>query len=232
MWSAKTFRNKRQCLKSFFNWCVREGLLKSNPVEKIEKPKLPQRLPRFINKEEALTVIAHAEFYPWRYSFEKVRNLAIIATFIMTGLRLNELINLKVHDVDFQSGEIFVEKGKGRKERIIPIYPKLQLSLSTYINERRRLGAQSKYFFHSARSTQKLTPKTVQNICRKVSGSSGIKFTPHSLRHTFGHLSTDAGLGLYQLKDIMGHSTVSTTEIYSSISKEGLKRKFFETELF
>ena len=232
LWSPKTFRNERQYLKTFFDWLLREGIVKSNPVEKIEKPKLPKRLPRFITKDQSLTILAHTEYYNWRYRFERVRNVAIIAVFLMTGIRLNELINLRVQDVDLDTQEIFVHEGKGKKDRIVPIYPKLQSILSNYNRERKHLTRQSQWFFHSARSDKRMTPKTVHQMCKKVSYESGIKFTPHMLRHTFGRLSLDGGLGMYQLKELMGHSNISTTEIYASVSKEGLKRSFYNTQLF
>jgi site-specific recombinase XerD len=232
LWTGKTFRNERQYLKSFFNWCVREGYFKDNPVDKIEKPRLPKRLPRFITKDQSLTVLAHAEYFNWRYRFERCRNVAIIATFLMTGLRLNELINLRVKDIDFSSKEIFVERGKGRKERIVPIHPRLHSILVNYDRERQHLSKQSQWLFHSARSEQRMTAKTIQTICNKVSCESGIKFTPHMLRHTMARLSLDSGLGIYQVKELLGHSSVASTEIYSSVSKEGLKNAFFSTQLF
>ncbi|WP_422009442.1 tyrosine-type recombinase/integrase [Roseivirga pacifica] len=232
LWTGKTFRNERQYLKTFFSWCVREGYFKDNPVDKIEKPRLPKRLPRFITKDQSLTILAHAEYYNWRYRFERCRNVAIIATFLMTGLRLNELINLRVSDVDFVSKEVFVKEGKGRKERIVPMHPRLQSILTNYNLDRQHLSKQSHWFFHSARSAQRMTPKTIQTICAKVSRESGIKFTPHMLRHTMARLSLDSGLGIYQVKELLGHSSITSTEIYSSVSKEGLKHSFFSKQLF
>ena len=232
LWSAKTFRNERQYLKSFFDWLVREDVLKSNPIDKIEKPKLPKNLPRFITKEQAMTILSHAQFFKWRYSFERVRNIALIAMFLMTGLRLNELINLRVQDIDFYSKEIFVKNGKGRKERIVPMYPRLESFLKAYNEERKILKNQSQWFFHSVKSDKRMTPKAIQTVCRKVSKESGVKFTPHMLRHTMARLSLDSGLGIYQVKELLGHASVSSTEIYSSVSKAGLKNAFCATQLF
>jgi len=231
LWSSRTLRNHRQYLNTFFTWCEKEGHIKENPVAKIERPKLPKTLPRFITKEQSYSILYHAEYYPWRYRFERVRNVAIMAMFLMTGLRLNELINVQVQDVDLNAQEILVRKGKGRKERIVPIYPKLERVLRTYAEERQKLSKPTPWFFHSAKSDKRMTGKTVQKVCQKISKQAKVKFTPHMLRHTFGHLSTNAGLGVYQIKEIMGHANLSSTEIYLSVSKDALKRSMYAVEL-
>ncbi len=231
LWSARTLRNHRQYLNTFFTWCVEEGHVTENPVRKIARPKLPKTLPRFITKQQAFSVLYHTEYYPWRYKFERVRNVAIIALFLMTGLRLNELINLQLQDVDMNAQEILVRKGKGRKERIVPIYPKLERILKTYLEEKQRLNKPTAWFFHSAKSDKRMTAKTVQKVCQKISKKAKIKFTPHMLRHTFGHLSTNAGLGVYQIKEIMGHANLSSTEIYLSVAKDALKKSMYAVDL-
>lgn len=125
LWSSKTFRNKRQHLKTFFNYCCAYDYIKINPVDKITKPKLAKTLPRFIETRDLLSIIAHTDLYPWRYDIERVRNKAIISTFLFTGIRLNELLNLHFTDINIEEQEITIKKGKGDKERIVPIHVKL-----------------------------------------------------------------------------------------------------------
>ena len=118
-WKPSTFRNNRQYIKSFYDWCVREQYVKNNPVEKIEKPKLPKHAPRYITKEEAQQILACCHFYNWTYPFERIRNEAILCTFLMTGVRLSELLNIKSTDVNIDEMEIFIRMGKGSKDRIV-----------------------------------------------------------------------------------------------------------------
>ncbi|WP_431167661.1 tyrosine-type recombinase/integrase [Tenacibaculum halocynthiae] len=231
LWSAKTFRNKRQQFKSFFDYCYSHDYIKNNPVTKIGKPKLAKTLPRFIEAQDLLSIIAHTELYPWRYELERTQNRAIIGTFLFTGMRLNELLNLQFTDVNISEQEITIKKGKGNKQRIVPIHPKLLPLLNNYIKERKKCKNQSIWFFQSLKQPTQIMPKTIHNICKKISKVSGVKFTPHNLRHSFARGCINAGLGLYQTKEMLGHASVSTTEIYLSISKDALKKSFSEAVL-
>ena len=203
-WSPKTFRNYRQDLKSFFNWCVKEKFFKENPVDAIEKPKLPKALPRCVSREEVQKILYHCEWYTWRYRLERIRNTAILATYILTGLRRQELLNLEVFDVNLVSKEICVRDGKNRKDRLVPIHPILMPKLETYFEERKKTKRPSRWFFTGVNSDKQLTAKDICRICKKISLDSGIYFTPHMLRHTFGRLSVEADLNLYKVKEIMG----------------------------
>jgi len=102
--------------------------------------------------------------------------------------------------------------------------------LENYISEKKERLQPSQWFFTSIRSTAQLTAKNVQQMCLQVSTEAKIKFTPHMLRHTFGRLCIDQDFNIYKLKEIMGHSSVSTTQIYLSLSKEGIKRSFANVE--
>ncbi|WP_459212020.1 tyrosine-type recombinase/integrase [Aquimarina rhabdastrellae] len=226
LWSARTFRNNRQYLKTFFEYCRTHGFIDENPISKINKPKIPKALPRFLTKEQVHSILFHTEFFEWRYHIEKTRNIAIIATFVFTGMRLNELIHLRMEDVNLETKEIIIHFGKGRKERIVPIYPKLMPILQKYLTAKKSIKQQSPWFFQSLRKPSKISSKTIQGFCNKISKASGIKFSPHPLRHTFARNAINAGVGLYMVKEMLGHSSVSTTEIYLSVSKKNLKEVF------
>lgn len=230
-WSPKTFRNYRQAFSSFFTWCVKKGYVKKNPVQKIEKPKLPKRIPRSLTKEQTHTILGQTFWYQWNTPMGKSRNEAIITTFVYAGLRLQELLNLQTTDVDLRAREIIVREGKGRKDRIVPIHPRLAIALTGYIRDKQKAGNFNRWFFTGINSDKQLSPKDIHNICRKISKASGVYFTPHMLRHTFGRLAIDADLNIFKLKEIMGHSCVSTTQIYLSVSKEGVKRSFEKLKL-
>lgn len=231
LWAARTFRNQRQYLKTFFSYCMNHDFIGKNPVDRIEKPRLPKTLPRFLTKEQTVSILAHTEYYSWRYTLEKYRSKAIITTFLFTGMRLNELRNLKIEDVNMVDNEIIVKKGKGRKERMIPIHPNLKPVLQSYLHKKKKINIISPWFFNSLRSAERVSEKTVQRVCKKISQASGVKFTAHMLRHTYARNCISNGIGLYQTKELLGHASVATTEIYLSISKEKLKKAFCEATL-
>lgn len=231
LWSARTFRNNRQYLKTFFTYCTIHNLIKENPVSPIEKPRVAKVLPRFLTKDQVRTILYHTEFFPWRYRIERSRNIAIVQTFLYTGMRFNELINLKTEDVNLKNQEILIKHGKVKKERIVPMYPKLIPILEVYLQQKENLKLTSSYFFQSFVDNKKMSAKSIQGFCRKVSVEGGIKFTPHQLRHTFARNTLNAGIGLYMVKEMLGHSSVSTTEMYLSVSKQALKQTFCEAIL-
>ena len=124
-WSEKTIKGVLQAFSLFFKWCVEKNYLSENPVAKIPKPKLPKRIPEHLSKENAEKILDWTANYPFNYAFEKARALAILATFLFTGVRLSELYNLRVNDVDVANKVVFVKSGKGRKDRMIPMSTKL-----------------------------------------------------------------------------------------------------------
>ncbi len=214
LWSPKTFRNVRQCLSSYFNFCIKFGYLKKNPVKEIDKPKLPQALPRSLTQEQAKIILAYTLDHNWHYKLERIRNYAIIMTFLHTGLRLSELLNLKTQDVDLHNGLITITLGKNQKDRLVPISGQLKRILKQYQDERRGKLSVSLWFFTSVRSSCRLTSKNLQTICQKISKESGIKFTPHMLRHTFARTSVENDMNLFKLMQILGHTNLSTTQRY------------------
>ena len=117
LWSAKTLRNYRQNLSTYFDFLVTKNYLKTNPVNDIAKPKLPKRLPRCLTKTQIKTLISEVQTYRWSTSLEQWRNPAIIFTFFYTGIRMSELLNLKTSHIHFAERHIFIENGKGKKDR-------------------------------------------------------------------------------------------------------------------
>lgn len=223
-WSSKTYITVLQSLRTFFRWCLIRNYVSKNPTDKVEKPRLPKRLPRCLTKNEVQKVFGCASNYNWLYKFERTRNLAILYTFLYSGVRLNELLNLKLLDVDINSEEIYIHKAKGGKNRIIPIHPELRDVLQEYINERKDVGKQSCWLFTGIHSNKRLYEKNVHELCKKISVKSGVKFTPHMLRHTFARMVCEANVNLFKLKEMLGHSHVNTTQIYLSVSKDGMKK--------
>lgn len=225
-WVAKTFLVYRQCLMTFFSWCMANGYISTNPIQAIHKPKVPKALPRFLTKQEVERLLAQLTLFPWRYDFERVRNEAIIYTLLYSGIRLSELLNLKLTDINLSDEEIFVRRGKGKKDRIVPIHSLLSVRLRIYLEARKGMNNSSPWFFTGVRSEKPLQAKDVLRICKRLSRACGVKFTPHRLRHTLGRLSIEANLNPYKLKEILGHSNIATTMIYSSVSTKNIKDSF------
>ncbi len=231
VWSPKTVRAYLQSFQSFYKWCQIRGYVKKNPAQNIEKPKLPQRLPRCLTKEQAQKVLSHAQNYPWNSDFAQSRNITILYVFLFTGMRLNELLHLRFDDVNLKTDEILIREGKGKKERIVPIHPTLSRVLRNYFRQRKERNKRSKWFFTGVNSDKRLYEKNVHEICRKIIVSSGIKFYPHMLRHTFARLACDENINLFKLKEVLGHTEISTTQIYLSVSKKGVKESVNRLEL-
>lgn len=230
-WEPKTFRNHWQNLKTFFNWCIKRGILKKNPVEGIEKPKMKKHLPRCISREETLKVLYYSASIKWKYKLEQSRNEAIIQTLLFTGLRLQELLNLQTTDVNLADGSIFVRMGKGGKDRIVPIHPRLIPKLRGYVEERKQSLNPSQWFFTGIKSDKQLGQRDIRRILSVISNEADTKITAHMLRHTFGKLMVEADFNIYKLKEIMGHEQVTTTQRYVSIAPESIKKSFEKIKL-
>jgi len=217
-WSAKTFRLYRQYLKTFFMWAVGEGYLEINPVTPIKQPRLPKRLPRCLSPDEARKVLLASSNCNWYSELQCSRNEAICYTLVYAGLRLSEFINLRSNDVCLKEKTIRVVEGKNDKERLIPISDDLRLVLGRYQRDRKRLGVKSQWFFGSSKSEKQLTKKNATDIFRRVSKKSGVKFTAHMLRHTFGRICVESDIDIRTIQIWMGHEDIRTTQIYTYVS--------------
>ncbi|ETB64111.1 MAG: hypothetical protein O210_OD1C00001G0594 [Parcubacteria bacterium RAAC4_OD1_1] len=222
-WSANTFIVYHKTLLVFFRWCVKQGYLTKNPIEDIEKPKLENKLPFKLNKQTALRLLEIVYNYPYDSKFLRYRNHAIFSTFIFTGLRKKELLNLKFTDVDLENFTIFVKQGKGNKDRIVPMSYTLAQTLKRYVEERKRFNKTCPEFFASSRENMGFTDNGLKKLVEQMREKSKIKFTVHKLRHTFATLMLEGGCDIYSLSRMMGHSDIKTTTIYLSASAEHLR---------
>jgi site-specific recombinase XerD len=122
----------------FFRWCRQEGHITSNPIESIEVPKLERKIPTKLTKQEAMRILEMVDNFPYQHPFLRFQTYAIFATFIYTGIRKKELLNLKFTDVDIENLSLFIRQGKGSKDRIIPINYKLAKALQKYLEYRKK----------------------------------------------------------------------------------------------
>jgi integrase/recombinase XerC len=221
--SARSVNRKLSTLKSYFKYLTKEELIDENPMPKVQSPKTSKKLPVFVDRESMETLFSEEIFSS---DFEGIRNRLIIEMFYMTGIRLSELINLENSNIDFYQQSIKV-LGKRNKERIIPISAELIDSIKKYIEIRDKnveVTEQNDYFYVTIKG-KKLYERLAYHIVNLYLGkvSTLQKKSPHVLRHTFATHMLNNGADLNAIKEILGHSNLAATQVYTHNTIEKLK---------
>ncbi|HQB28397.1 MAG TPA: tyrosine-type recombinase/integrase [Paludibacter sp.] len=219
--SARSISRKVSALKSFWNYLLKQNFTQVNPTLKIVLPKTKKPLPAFFKHREVSQVITDPHIP--QDNFERIRDVLIVAVFYMTGIRLSELINIQENDVDVVAGELRVI-GKRNKERIIPLDKLLCEKISIYIDKKEDLvGPGTSYLFVRANG-MKMYPKLVSNIIRKLMSqvSTLPQISPHVLRHSFATALLDGGADINAVKELLGHSSLAATQVYTHTGFETL----------
>ncbi|MBI4823569.1 MAG: tyrosine recombinase XerC [Nitrospirae bacterium] len=200
-------------LKSFLKFLVREGVLKTSPARLVSSPRQPKHLPRFLSVDEVFALME----LPESIGFLVQRDRAILELIYSSGLRVSELVGLNTEDVDIKECLVRV-KGKGKKERIVPIGRKAISALKSYIVERLILKKPEEAFFLNRNGTR-LTDRGVSRIVAKYARAVSIrgKVSPHTLRHTFATHLLQSGADLRVIQELLGHSSLSTTQKYTHL---------------
>jgi integrase/recombinase XerC len=220
--SERTVNRKISTIKTYFRYLVKEGVIVVNPVKKILTPKSDKKLPVFINEKQMDNLFDEVKFGE---DYNGIRNKMIIETFYNTGIRLSELINLHVNDVDFEQRTIKV-LGKRNKERIIPLNRDFCNILNEYISHRKsQFPGQEDGSLFLTSSGNKLYPRLVYRIVRHFLSlvTTSDKKSPHVLRHTFATHMLNKGADLNAIKELLGHANLSATEVYTHNTFEKLK---------
>ena len=209
-------------LKSFYDYLLFEKLIKINPVSNIESPKLRRKLPSTLSIEEINSMINNID----KTRKESERNIAIIETLYGCGLRVSELINLKISDLYFEEDFVKVT-GKGNKQRLVPVSEVNKQCINTYlINSRTKLNIDSRSsdILFLNRNGYKLTRAMIFTIVKSLSKKAGIKKTisPHSFRHSFATHLLENGADLKTIQQLLGHESITTTEIYMHLDNKAL----------
>jgi integrase/recombinase XerD len=220
---------KTSALRQFFKFCCLEKKLTENPAENLESPKQGQRLPKNLSNEDISALLAAADTglayaHDETASALRARDRAIVYLLYATGLRISELTGLTPHDVDLQLGYLRV-KGKGGKERIAPFAPVAGEHLRHWIEEHRAsLQPATDHVFINSRGLA-LTRQSVWKTLKELALQAGISTTlsPHKLRHSFATHLLQSGMNLRSLQMLLGHSDLSTTQIYAHVTPEHLK---------
>jgi len=222
-WKTNTYICFYKSFLVFFKWCIKQGVLDKNPMEGMDKPKIEKLLPSKLTKQDAMKILEAVYNYPYDQPFLRVRNHAIFSTFIFSGIRKQELLCLKLTDVDIENLSIFVRQGKGKKDRIVPMTYTLAQTLKRYLEFRKKLNKTCPELFASLNRNQGFTDSGLKRLVEQVQIASRIKFTVHKLRHTFATLMLEGGCDIYSLSKMMGHSDINTTTIYLYASAEHLR---------
>ena len=212
------------CIRSFYKFLLIEKYITNNPSELLELPKRKRTLPKVLSMEEIdkLLNIKLDDAYSYR-------NKAMLELMYATGLRVSELINLKLHDVDLNMAYVRTI-GKGNKERIVPLGDVALKYLSLYINNYRDNLLKNKncdYIFINNHGSS-LTRQGFFKILKKIAKEQDVKtsFSPHTLRHSFATHLLENGADLRSIQELLGHSDISTTQIYTHISNQRLKENY------
>ncbi|MER3497836.1 MAG: integrase [Chitinophagaceae bacterium] len=224
--TAKTVARKISSLRSFFKYQVKTGVLQQSPMSRITSPKIPKKLPEFIKIEDAekLTqTLKHTD------SWKGLNSKALILLFYNTGMRLSELIQLKTSQVDFGRKQLKV-LGKGNKERIIPVSADVIELIKDYLNEKKKQFEQAEQdVLLVTEKGKKLYPKyawlLVNNFLREEVKTLHKK-SPHVLRHSFATHLMNNGANLNAVKELLGHSSLAATQVYTHNTIEKLKETY------
>ncbi|HOZ16696.1 MAG TPA: tyrosine-type recombinase/integrase [Candidatus Portnoybacteria bacterium] len=220
-----SIKRKISALKSFYKYHQKIGKLKTNPADKINSPKIPERLPKFVEQQKINNLFEEPEKY-FKNTFEGMQEKLLIDVLYSTGMRRQELINLKWSDINFSSNQVKVT-GKGNKQRLIPIGNELVNSLrifqNTQINQLKNIP-KAAYVFLTKDGNQ-LYPNYVYRIVKLHIGhcSTAEKKSPHVLRHSFATHMSNNGAKLNDIKELLGHASLASTQVYTHNTIEQLK---------
>jgi integrase/recombinase XerC len=218
-----TLSRKLATLRSFFRFLNREGEMEGNPARALPTPSLPQRLPPALTVDEAFRLLEGAGLA----SRSPLRDRAALELLYSSGLRVGELSSLDLEDLDLPGGIVRV-KGKGRKERLVPVGSKAVLALARYVTEERRsLPADRDPLFVNRRGTR-LSSRSINRLITALCRRQGWpkKVTPHSLRHSFATHLLSGGADLRAIQEMLGHKSLSTTQRYTRVDLDQLTRVY------
>ena len=223
--NATSINRRLSALRSFYRFALARKLVDKDPVHGVTGPKKGRPLPQFL-KENEMDRLLDAD--SWTESFEDVRDRMVIMTFYETGIRLSELIGLDDSMVDFSNRQLKVT-GKRNKQRVIPFGEELLATLRDYMKCRdKEVNLQSDALFVTVKGQRMTTSQVREAVRKNLSKVCTLKKrTPHVLRHTFATAMLNNKAGIESVKKLLGHESLSTTEIYTHTTFEQLKREYY-----
>lgn len=222
-YSKTTIARRLACLRSFFRFCCREQLVQANPAKALRTPKAGRKLPHFLSTEQIVTLLEA----PPTNEVLGLRDRAILETLYSAGLRVAELVGLNLGDWN-RDADVIRVLGKGRKERIAPIGRHASIALQRWLEVRepspRASAAHQQAMFLNKNGTR-ITTRSIGRMLEKYLQLTGLEkiTTPHTLRHTFATHLLDGGADLRSVQELLGHKSLTTTQIYTHVSTKRLR---------
>ena len=225
-------------LRTFYKFLIRHGAAESSPIKNLSLPKLEKRLPKFLTKQQ-MEALLIAPFALLKIQKEKkvgrpisqiaaMRDVAVLETIYSCGLRVSELCGLRVADVDW-SEQIMRVRGKGKKERLVPIGKPALMAIQDYWNMfKQPPGGAAPIFFAETNKRAPLSPLQLSRRLKKYLSIAGLdpSLTPHKLRHSYATHLLDAGADLRSVQELLGHAHLITTQVYTHVTTERLKKAY------
>ena len=225
-YSNKSISRALSCLRSFYSFLVEVKILKENVFRRIHNPKVEKKLPNFLNEKEIEDILDSIK----ENTKEEIRNKCIFELLYSTGLRVSELSDLKISDLDLKEKSIRV-MGKGYKERIAYYGNYADNLLQKYLKVRDKflVKGENPYVFIN-KIGGKLSRQSIEAIIKKIANLSSLnhKFSPHTLRHSFATHLLDEGADIRSVQELLGHENLDTTEIYTHVSNERLREAYLK----
>ena len=227
-YSKSTVARKLATLRSFYKFCLRRGYIKNHPLATIRTPKQEKRLPKFLELEQITKLLST----PDDTTLLGARDRAMLEVLFSTGVRVSELVDLNFADVEFQSQVIRV-RGKGKKQRTTPIGPTAIAAINKYLELRRgdpRAGNFDQQALFVNKHGQRLSTRSVRRKLDKYLTQAGLdpSISPHTLRHSFATHMLANGADLRSVQELLGHQSLSTTQIYTHLTTPRLKQAYDE----
>ncbi len=230
-YTQTTINRRLSSLRTFFSWANVTGVTEANPAELIQGPKQPKSLPHSIRRADMVKLLSvYALKDEDGESLERtpaeIRNAALLEFLYACGARVSEASGLLLKDVDFAQGQVKVF-GKGSKERIIPVHPRALSTMRAYLTEARPelIGKQQCDWFFLSDSGRQMTPDLIRKMYKQALAAAGLdpSLSPHAMRHSFATDVLDGGADLRSVQEMLGHASLSTTQIYTHVSANRLK---------
>jgi integrase/recombinase XerC len=230
---STSMARKLASLRSFYRYLQREGRVGLNPAEAIRTPKQPKHLPRVLSKDDAAALME----FPVGQTGSSLRDSALLETLYSTGARVSELVGINLDDLRGPEGLVHL-RGKGRKERIVPIGAVALRAIQTYVNQRspadaRYLATKTKRapspVFRNSRGGRLTTRSVARIVARYSNRLTGGSVSPHTLRHSFATHLLDEGADLRSIQEMLGHASLSTTQKYTHLATDQLLAVYDKT---